>query len=198
MLYSRYGPTQTKYRSRIPALVLLATLFLTQPGCRWSQSAAGPCPSAVHQCPSAVHLYPQVPFCRAAAQPLCPQPLVLHGVVVAKVQEPTLGLTKLHIVGFSPSTQVQVPLQSPPILLLHHFGVICNLLVLDSIHSCRSLIRVLNRTGPGTDPQGTAPVPEHPRAAAPRSGPRHPTTAVFWVHRALELPCVLELLCAFL
>ncbi|KAJ7408757.1 hypothetical protein WISP_118443 [Willisornis vidua] len=49
----------------------------------------------------------------ATVQPLCPQPVVLQGVV-AKVQDPALGL-ELHTVGFGQSLQpIQVILQSPP------------------------------------------------------------------------------------
>ncbi|KAJ7414467.1 hypothetical protein BTVI_40977 [Pitangus sulphuratus] len=60
---------------------------------------------------------PRVPFCLVALKPLCPTPEVLEGVVVAKMQDPALGLVESHTVGFSPSTQpVQVPLQSPPTL----------------------------------------------------------------------------------
>ncbi|NWU09326.1 TP53B protein, partial [Cephalopterus ornatus] len=57
----------------------------------------------------------QVPSCLAALQPLCAQPVGLQGVVVAKVQDPALGLIEPHRVGISPTLQsVQVPLQSPP------------------------------------------------------------------------------------
>ncbi|KAJ7428117.1 hypothetical protein WISP_01863 [Willisornis vidua] len=57
-------------------------------------------------------------------------PAVLHGVVVAKVQEPAVGLVKLNTTGFGPSIQpVQVPLQSLPTLQqidnLLQCGVIC-------------------------------------------------------------------------
>ncbi|RMB91848.1 hypothetical protein DUI87_31776 [Hirundo rustica rustica] len=57
---------------------------------------------------------PQVPFLLGTAQPHLPQPLTLHGVIVAKVQDSALGLNKLHPTGFRPSIQLfQVSLQSP-------------------------------------------------------------------------------------
>ncbi|RMB99641.1 hypothetical protein DUI87_23894 [Hirundo rustica rustica] len=60
---------------------------------------------------------PQVPLCLGTVQPLCPQPVALQGVVVAKVQDLALGLVKLHVVRLGLSIQpVQVPLKSPPIL----------------------------------------------------------------------------------
>ncbi|KAJ7416598.1 hypothetical protein WISP_70074 [Willisornis vidua] len=60
---------------------------------------------------------PQIDFCLATIQPPSPLPVALHGVVVAKGQDPTLGLVELHTLGFSPFIQlVQIPLQSPPTL----------------------------------------------------------------------------------
>ncbi|TRZ07060.1 hypothetical protein HGM15179_020047 [Zosterops borbonicus] len=53
----------------------------------------------------AIDQYPQVPFCLANVQPLCPQPAVLQGVVVAKVQNLALGLVKLNVFGFGLSIQ---------------------------------------------------------------------------------------------
>ncbi|KAJ7406314.1 integral membrane protein dgcr2 idd [Willisornis vidua] len=71
-----------------------------------------------------------VPFCLASLQPLCPQAVVLQGVVVAKVQDPATGLIKSHLIGFTSSIQpVQVPLKNPPILqqidTLPQLGVLC-------------------------------------------------------------------------
>ncbi|KAK4824612.1 hypothetical protein QYF61_016881 [Mycteria americana] len=81
---------------------------------------------------AAVNQHSQVLLCRAALQPLFPKPVVLHGVAVAQVQDPTLGLVKPHTVGPSPSIQpVQVPLQSLPTLQQINtpaqLGVICKL-----------------------------------------------------------------------
>jgi len=46
---------------------------------------------------------------------LCPKPVVLAGVIMTKMQDPTLGLVELHPVGLSPAIQpVQIPLQGLP------------------------------------------------------------------------------------
>ncbi|KAK4817644.1 hypothetical protein QYF61_023234 [Mycteria americana] len=81
---------------------------------------------------AAVNQHPQVLFCQAAFQPLFPKPAVLHGVAVAQVQDPALGLLKPHTTDLSPSIQpVQVPLQSLPTLKQINtptqLGVICKL-----------------------------------------------------------------------
>ncbi|KAK4832478.1 hypothetical protein QYF61_023525 [Mycteria americana] len=81
---------------------------------------------------AAVNQHPQVLLCRAAFQPLFPKPVVLHGVVVAQVQDLALGLVKPHTIDPSPSIQpVQVPLQSLPTLQQINtpaqLGVICKL-----------------------------------------------------------------------
>ncbi|KAK4833084.1 hypothetical protein QYF61_027750 [Mycteria americana] len=80
----------------------------------------------------AVNQHPQVLFHQAAFQPLFPKPVALHGVVVAQVQDPALGLVEPHTIGPSPSIQpVQVPLQSLPTLKQINtptqLGVICKL-----------------------------------------------------------------------
>ncbi|KAJ7426012.1 hypothetical protein WISP_19978 [Willisornis vidua] len=60
---------------------------------------------------------PQVLLPLAALQPLCAQPVLLQEVVVAKGQDPALGLVELYPTGISLSLQpIQVPLQSPPAL----------------------------------------------------------------------------------
>ncbi|KAK4817040.1 hypothetical protein QYF61_026166 [Mycteria americana] len=80
----------------------------------------------------AVNQHPQVLFCQAAFQPLFPQPVALHGVAVAQVQDLALSLVEPHTIGPSPSIQpVQVPLQSLPTLKQINtpaqLGVICKL-----------------------------------------------------------------------
>ncbi|KAK4813467.1 hypothetical protein QYF61_006258 [Mycteria americana] len=80
----------------------------------------------------AVNQHPQVLLCQAAFQPLFPKPVALHGVAVAQVQDPALGLVEPHTIGPSPSIQpVQVPLQSlPPLKQINtptQLGVICKL-----------------------------------------------------------------------
>ena len=44
-------------------------------------------------------------------QPLCPKPVALPGVTVAKVQDPAFALVECHPMGFSPAIQPsQIPL----------------------------------------------------------------------------------------
>ncbi|KAK4822849.1 hypothetical protein QYF61_020649 [Mycteria americana] len=59
----------------------------------------------------AVDQHPQVLLCQAAFQPLFPKPVALHGVAVAQVQDPALGLVQSHTIDLGPSIQpVQVAL----------------------------------------------------------------------------------------
>ncbi|KAK4813631.1 hypothetical protein QYF61_014391 [Mycteria americana] len=81
---------------------------------------------------AAANQHPQVLLCLAAFQPLFPKPVALHGVAVAQVQDPTLGLVEPHTIDLGPSIQpVQVPLQSLPTLKQINtptqLGVICKL-----------------------------------------------------------------------
>ena len=50
---------------------------------------------SAHVQPS-VNQHPQVPLFFTVIQPLCPKPIALHGVIVAKVQGPSLGLVEPH------------------------------------------------------------------------------------------------------
>ncbi|RMC21926.1 hypothetical protein DUI87_02797 [Hirundo rustica rustica] len=59
--------------------------------------------------------YPQVPFLLGTVQPHHPQPITLQGVIVAKVQDSSLGLIKLHLARLCPSIQpFQISLKSHP------------------------------------------------------------------------------------
>ncbi|KAK4824318.1 LOW QUALITY PROTEIN: hypothetical protein QYF61_013593 [Mycteria americana] len=101
---------------------------------------------------AAVNQHSQVLFCLAAFQPLFPKSVALHVVVVTQVQDPALGLVEPHTVGLSPSIQpAQIPLSTLP----HNLVSSANLLRVHSIPSSRSLIKMLNRTGPNTEPWGT-------------------------------------------
>ncbi|KAK4827772.1 hypothetical protein QYF61_021517 [Mycteria americana] len=76
----------------------------------------------------AVNQHSQVLFHLAAFQPLFPKPVALHGVAVAQVQDPALGLVEPHTIGLGPSIQ---PVQSLPTLKQINtptqLGVICKL-----------------------------------------------------------------------
>ncbi|KAK4832542.1 hypothetical protein QYF61_023874 [Mycteria americana] len=79
-----------------------------------------------------VDQHPQVLFHQTAFQPLFPEPVALHGVVVTQVQDPALGLVKPHTIDLGPLIQpVQVPLQSLPTLKQINtptqLGVVCKL-----------------------------------------------------------------------
>ncbi|KAK4828887.1 hypothetical protein QYF61_001445 [Mycteria americana] len=110
----------------------------------------------------AVDQHPQVLFHQAAFQPLFPKPVTLHGVAVTQVQDPALSLVEPHTIGLGPSIQpVQIPLEGKAFLpssrstLLPNLVLSANLLRVHSIPSSRSLIKMLNRTGPNTEPRGT-------------------------------------------
>jgi len=114
----------------------------------------------------AVKLHPKILLHWTAFQPLFPKPITLRGVVVTEVEGPTLGLVEPHTVGLSPSIQsVQMPLQSLPTLKQINTPTqlvpSANLLREDSILSSRSLIKILNKTGPKTEPWGTPLVTSH-------------------------------------
>ena len=58
-----------------------------------------------------VYQYTKVPFHQAAFKSLVRRPVGLPGVVVTKMQDPTLGPTGTHTVDLGPSIQsIQVPL----------------------------------------------------------------------------------------
>ena len=105
----------------------------------------------------AVDQHPQALFCRAAFQPLLPKPVALHGVVVTQVQDPELSLIQLASAhpsslstsvcrAFLPSRRTTLPPNSVSP---------ANLLRVHSIRLFGSWIKILNRTGPSTEPRGT-------------------------------------------
>ncbi|KAJ7413846.1 hypothetical protein WISP_88023 [Willisornis vidua] len=102
-----------------------------------------------------VNKNPQVPFSLGTLQPPCPQPVVLHGVVVAKVQDLALDLVEPHVTGFSPSLQaIQVSLENP--LAFQQINTPPQLSVIRKFANGRlnlliQIIQMLNRTGCNTD-----------------------------------------------
>ena len=56
-----------------------------------------------------INQHPQILFLCLAFQPHCPKPVVLHGAVVAKMQDSALGFVEFHPNGLNPAIQhVQV------------------------------------------------------------------------------------------
>ena len=116
--HSRCCTTSAVHRVRITDLVLLATPFLIQAVSHWPSTppghTAGSCPAC---CPSVPKWAFLSGHCPATLSSACST----SGVVVAKGQDPALGLVKPHHVGFGPWIQpVQVPLQTSPTLLQIH------------------------------------------------------------------------------
>jgi len=105
----------------------------------------------------AVDPHPIILFRWAAFQPLIPNSVVLHGVVVTQVQHLTLWkliqLASAHRFSLSRSLcRAFLPWSRstlPPNLVSS-----ANLLREHSIPSFRSLIKMLNKTGPKTEPWG--------------------------------------------
>ena len=60
----------------------------------------------------AVDQHPQIPFCRAALQPLLSQSVLVPGVTLSQMQNLTFVLVKFHAIDDCPMLQsIQVPLQ---------------------------------------------------------------------------------------
>ncbi|RMC03520.1 hypothetical protein DUI87_20719 [Hirundo rustica rustica] len=119
------------------ALLLLATLFLIQARMSLAFLATWAHCWLMFSC---CHQHHQVPFCLGTVQPHRPQPIMLQGVIVAKIQDLALVLIKHHLNGFHLSIQsFQVSLQSPPsfqqINTRSQLTVICKF----------TLIRVINK-----------------------------------------------------
>ena len=58
-----------------------------------------------------IQQYTKVPFRQTAFQPLLPKPVGLPGVVVTKMQDPTLGPIETHAINLGPSIEsIQAPL----------------------------------------------------------------------------------------
>ncbi|KAJ7413562.1 hypothetical protein BTVI_42994 [Pitangus sulphuratus] len=113
----------------ITALILLATLLLI---CQ-DTGPLGHLGTLLAHGQPVVDQHPQVLFCKATFQALCPKTVVLQKVVVTQVQDPVLDLTEPHPIGLSPSIQPsQAPLQSLPTLQQINtpaqLGVVCKLM----------------------------------------------------------------------
>lgn len=115
-----------------------------------SQDAAGLLLGHLGTLPVHVQLsidqHSQILFLCIAFQPLCPEPIVSHGVVVTKVKDLALSHVEPHPLGLCPAIQpVQVPLQGLPTLqqtdTSPQLGVICKL----PEGALNSLIQIINK-----------------------------------------------------
>ncbi|KAK4813337.1 hypothetical protein QYF61_026500 [Mycteria americana] len=109
----------------------------------------------------AVDQHFQVLFRQAAFQPLFPKTVALHRVVVTQVQDPALSLVDLIQLALAHRSSLsrslcRAFLPSSRSTLPHNLVSSANLLRVHSIPSSWSLIRILNRTGPNTEPWGTS------------------------------------------
>jgi len=115
-------------------------------------------------CPAAIHQYPQVLFGRAVLYPSISQ-LVLV-VEVAQVQDLALCFVESHEVLLGPLLSLARPLW----IASHSLGVsttphnlVSNFLRVHSVPQSISLMKILNSTGPSTDPWETSLVTDlHP------------------------------------
>lgn len=92
-----------------------------------------------------VDRHPPVLFLHTVLQPICPRPVALPGAVVTKVQDPALGLVKLHLTGLNPAIlPTQFILKGPPtprqLDTSSMLGVICKLME----GALNPLIQVIN------------------------------------------------------
>ena len=105
----------------------------------------------------------QVLLGRAALKPFIPQPVLMLGIPVTKVQDFALGLVELHSQGsHRPNPQAlsrslwMASLPSSKWIVPLSLVTSANLLRLHSISPSTSLMKMLNNTGPSTDPWRTS------------------------------------------
>ncbi|TRZ10668.1 hypothetical protein HGM15179_016431 [Zosterops borbonicus] len=129
---------------------------------------------------SRCHQNPQVPFLLGTVQPHHPQSIMLQEVIVAKVQDLTLGLIKLHLVGLCPSSQpFQVSLQSHPIF--QQINTLSQLSVIQKFTNERlyTLIHVINKNTEQSWPQHR-PLRDTPGDCPQLDAAPFPTTLWAW------------------
>ncbi|RMC13338.1 hypothetical protein DUI87_10873 [Hirundo rustica rustica] len=124
-------------------------------------------------CPASVDQHSQLLFHQAALQALCPQPVVLLGIVVTQIQEPEgLHPIESHTIGSSPWIQpVQIPLQSLPALQQIYtptqVSVICKL----TAGALNPIIQIIDKDikqdNTDTEPLGKPLVTNHQLDVAP-------------------------------
>jgi len=104
-----------------------------------------------------IHQYPQVLLGRADLNPFIPQPVLIPGVAPTQMQDLALGLVEPHDVHTGPLTElVQVPLDGIPsfrcVSCTTQLGLICKLDEGALDLASKSLMKMLNSTGPSMDP----------------------------------------------
>ncbi|KAK4829093.1 hypothetical protein QYF61_002044 [Mycteria americana] len=145
-----------------------------------SQDAIGHVGTLLAYIQAAVNQHSQVLLCQAAFQPLFPKPVALHGVVVTRTQhlvvtrgccdqDPALvvvcrtqHLALLNFIQLASAHRSSLSRSPCRAFLLSSRSILppnlvssANLLRVHLIPLSRSLIKILNRTGPSTEPSGT-------------------------------------------
>ena len=88
----------------ITSLLLLATLFLMYT--RMPLALLATWAHCQLMFILSINQHPQDPFLFTVIQLLSPKPIVLHGVIMAKVQDPALGLVEPHPIHLSSVIQL--------------------------------------------------------------------------------------------
>jgi len=103
-----------------------------------------------------IHRQPQVLLGRDLLNSPIPQPVLIVGIALTQMQDLAVGLVEPHEVHTGPLLKlVQVPLDGIPsfwcVSCTAHPGVICKLAE-GALDLTKSLMKMLNSTGPSTDP----------------------------------------------
>ena len=103
-----------------------------------------------------IHQHSQVLLGRVAFNPVIPQPVLIPGVALTLMQDLALGLVDPHDVHTGPLLQlVQVLLDGIPsfwcVNCTTQLGVICKRAE-GALNLAKSLMKMLNSSGPSTDP----------------------------------------------
>lgn len=94
----------------------------------------------------------QIPFCRAALQPLIPQSVQTSRLNLSQVQDPAPAFVKFHLVGYYPALQfakssLQGLLASRESTVPLYLVLSANLLRIPSSPAYKSFMKTLKRTG---------------------------------------------------
>ena len=133
----------------------------------------------------AVSWHPQILLQCTAFQPVFLKPVVLHGVVVTKASDPSLGLVNAYTIGLSPSI--------PAVHISWHFQdrhFLPSWCLLQTCWICSQppiqiIIKILNRIGPSSNPWG-APLMTGQQLDLTQFA----TTPLAWYLRSKEYACL--------